>query len=108
MDCEHKKLELRGHIKPEGLPENCLWVNDLSMVCLDCGVHLMNSPKDLTCIINIPHPARDKCTHPFNVRSYPLCGLGAWQCLQCGEKGVSAPVRKLEIRDMTREEDDSV
>ena len=100
MDCKHKRLELRGHLKPEGLSETDLWISDLSLVCLDCGTHLMNSPKDLTRIINIPHPAKKDCIHPFNVCASHLGGFGSWQCLQCGETGVSSPTTNLEVKSM--------
>ena len=98
MDCKHERLELRGHIKPKELSENALWINDLSLVCFDCGTYLMNNPEDLTRIINIPHPIIEECTHPFNVRAYTLGGFGFWQCLQCGKTGVSSPTHKLEVK----------
>lgn len=88
--CPHKNCELRGHTRPDNLPENAFWLNDPSLICLDCGTHLMYIPSDVTCIKNIPHPPREECDHPKNMIVYPF-GWGPLVCLQCGE-GLPRPI----------------
>ena len=94
--CKHEHLELRGHERPEGLPDDNIYLTNLSLVCLDCGTHLMYTPDDLTQIVNIPHPPKDECNHSWNMITTPIAYWAYSTCLQCGKKfAPSAPTTKL-------------
>ena len=96
--CKHERLELRGHERPEGLPEGCMYLTNLSLVCLDCGTHLMYTPDDLKQIVNIPHPPTEECNHSWNMISHPLSYWAYSTCLQCGKQfAPSAPTTKLVV-----------
>ncbi len=97
MDCKHENLKLIGHEPPGGLTIGELWLSDHSLECQDCGTHLCYLPDNIACIKNIPHPPREECEHPQNIKHYSISGLGGWTCLQCGEKGITSPICKLEV-----------
>lgn len=96
--CKHLNCELRNYKKPKGLSENTFWFSESTLICLDCGTHLLYVPEDVTCIKNILHPAEDICKHTIEMRTWSLCGFGSSTCLQCGKKfGPVSPETKLSI-----------